>query len=202
MSCRPHNGWLDMAAPFISAYKAGATSVNSYIAKDEPIYWYRPTPRDIDCDATDNTMTSASNASGNFFEGRPDGYETLADSIFVVSLLTADATVQATSRGNAMQSFTAPASANVFSLPMGVGAQTFSVVRDGQTFLNGTSAKEVVDSCICGIYNFNAYVGQLPAPSTVDALQSAGLALLTQGLKVTCPTNTLAADTGTATAAS
>jgi hypothetical protein len=53
MSCRPHNGWLDMAAPFISAYKAGATSVNSYVTKDELIYWYRPTPRDIDCDATE-----------------------------------------------------------------------------------------------------------------------------------------------------
>ena len=92
-SHRPHDGWLDMAKPFIAAYHAGATSVNSYITSDELIYWYRPTLRSLDCDATDTTMVSANNASGNYFEGRPNGWEDMADSVFVVSMLTAPGTV-------------------------------------------------------------------------------------------------------------
>jgi hypothetical protein len=67
---RPHDGWLDMAKPFISAFKAGATSVSNYITEDELIYWYRPTPRGEDCDATDTCMVPANNASGNYFLGR------------------------------------------------------------------------------------------------------------------------------------
>lgn len=43
----PHNAWLDMAKPFIAAYKARATSVNSYITQDQIIYWYRPNLRDL-----------------------------------------------------------------------------------------------------------------------------------------------------------
>lgn len=179
-----------MAKPFIAAYKAGATSVNSYITDDQLVYWYRPTPKTLDCDSTDNTMTMANNASGNFFEGRPNGWETLADEVFVVTLLTEPATVKATS-GNQTKTVDAPAGASAFSLPMGVGKQSFAVTRNGQTVLSGTSLKDIVDSCICGIYNFNAYVGQLPAPSTIDALQPDGLVSLSAGLKVPCPTNTL-----------
>src|ERR1700712_6031685 len=67
---RPHDGWLDIAKPYIAAYHAGATSVDPYITSDELIYWYRPTLRSLDCDATDTTMVSANNASGNYFEGR------------------------------------------------------------------------------------------------------------------------------------
>jgi glycosyl hydrolase family 71 len=59
-----------MAKPFISAFKAGATSVSNYITEDELIYWYRPTPRGEDCDATDTCMVPANNASGNYFLGR------------------------------------------------------------------------------------------------------------------------------------
>ncbi|KAL1966632.1 hypothetical protein VTN77DRAFT_4043 [Rasamsonia byssochlamydoides] len=179
-----------MAAPFIAAYKDGSTSINSYITEDKLIYWYRPTPKGLDCDATDNTMSPANNASGNFFEGRPNGWQEMADEVFVVSLLTQPATIEATS-GNQSKTFSAQAGASAFSLPMGIGKQSFSVTRNGQTVLSGTSLKDIVDTCICGIYNFNAYVGQLPAPSTIDALQPAGLASLSAGLKVPCPTNTL-----------
>ena len=67
---RPHNGWLDMAKPFISAFKDCATSVDSYITEDKLIYWYRPTTRSANCDATDTCMVSANNGSGNYFLGR------------------------------------------------------------------------------------------------------------------------------------
>ncbi|KAL1884650.1 Protein memo1 [Paecilomyces lecythidis] len=189
----PHDGWLEMAKPFISAYKAGNTSVNQYITDDQLIYWYRPTPKSINCSSTDNTeQGNPNNSSGNFFRGLPNGYETLEDAVFVVSLLTEPATIKVQS-GNNTQTFSAEAGASAFSVPMGVGKQVFSVTRNGQSVLSGTSLKDIVDTCICGIYNFNAYVGTLPAPSTIDQLQPAGLSLLTQGLQVPCPTNTLGA---------
>jgi hypothetical protein len=43
------------------------------------------------------------------------------------------------------------------------------------------------------MHNFNAYVGKLPAPTTIDQLQPAGRAMLSKGLKVSCPANTLGA---------
>lgn len=182
-----------MAKPFIAAYKAGSTSVSQYITDDQLIYWYRPTPNTVDCDSTDNTeQGNPNNSSGNFFRGRPNGYETLEDEVFVVSLLTSAATVEVQS-GNNTQTFSAEAGASAFAVSMGVGKQAFSVTRNGQSILSGTSLKDIVDTCICGIYNFNAYVGTLPAPSTIDKLQPDGLSMLSQGLQVACPTNTLGA---------
>ncbi|EEA20869.1 hypothetical protein TMatcc_000870 [Talaromyces marneffei ATCC 18224] len=182
----PHDGWLDMAKPFIAAFKAGATTVDNYITNDELVYWYRPTLKNVNCDATDTCMNpSASNSSGNYFLGRPNGYETMQDSVFVVSLLTAPAQVTVTSGGNS-QTFQASAGANAFQVPMGVGSQTFSVTRNGATVFQGTSLKQIINGCVCGLYNFNAYVGTLPAGFS-DPLGPAGLASLVQGLHVaTC----------------
>lgn len=183
-----------MAKPFIAAYKAGSTIALPYIEEEKLIYWYRPTPRDVDCgDATDTTMTSsANNASGNYFCGKPNGWETMEDEVFVVALLKSPAEVHVKS-GNNTQMFRAPAGISSWSAPMGVGQQKFAVTRSGKTVLSGTSMKDIVNHCICGIYNFNAYVGTLPAPSTIDQLQPAGLASFSQGLNVACPTNTLGA---------
>lgn len=174
-----------MAKPFIAAYHAGATSVNSYIKTDQLIYWYRPTLRALDCDATDTTMVPASNTSGNYFEGRPNGWEDMADSVFVVSMLTAPGVVTVTSGGNT-QSFNAPAGASAWQVDMQVGQQQFSLTRGGSTVLSGVSLKNISPICICGIYNFNAYVGTLPAGFS-DPLGHDGLASLTAGLHVsTC----------------
>lgn len=180
-----------MAKPFIAAYKAGASSPNEFVTEEKLIYWYRPTKRDVDCDETDTTMNgSPNNSSGNFFAGRPNGWESMQDEVFVVSLLKSAAQVHVQS-GDQSRSFHAPAGVSSYTVPMGVGKQRFAVTRDGQTVLSGTSLKDIEDSCVCGIYNFNAYVGTLPAPSTIDRLQPAGLAMLSQGLKVACPTSTL-----------
>jgi hypothetical protein len=182
---RPHDGWLDMAKPFIAAYHAGAKTVDSYITDDQLIYWYRPTLRGLDCDATDTTMVSANNASGNYFEGRPNGWEDMEDSVFVVALLTSAGTVTVTSGSNT-QSFDAPAGASAYQVGMQVGQQSFSLKRGSDTVLSGTSLKDISSICICGIYNFNAYVGSLPAGAS-DPLGADGLASLTAGLHVsTC----------------
>ncbi|KAJ5888280.1 CAZyme family GH71 [Penicillium taxi] len=195
----PHGGWLEMAKPFISAYKAGSLDAGQYITEEKLVYWYRPSPRNTDCDATDTTMGAADNSSGNYFQGRPDGWETMNDEIFVVSLLKEPAQLLVKS-GSHEKTFLAPAGIAAFSVPMGVGKQSFSVTRSGETVLSGTSMRDIVTSCQAGIYNFNAYVGVLPAPETIDELLPEGYASLTVGLKTKCPINTLSAVSGVPTA--
>lgn len=183
-----------MSKPFIAAFKAGAKDPKEYIDADKLVYWYRPTPRDVDCDATDTTMSgSPSGDSENFVKGRPSGWETMQDEVFVVALLKTAAEVVVKSGNESPQTFQAPAGVSAWSAPMGVGKQSFTVTRDGSEVLSGTSAKDISDTCVCGIYNFNAYVGTLPAPSTIDQLQPDGYSMLTDGLKAQCPTNTLQA---------
>jgi hypothetical protein len=179
----PHDGWLEMAKPFIAAYKAGSTSVADHITDDQLVYWHRPNHKSVDCDATDTTMVPASNASGNYFQGRPDGWESMQDHVFVVSLLTEPGTVTVTS-GDNTQTFDAPAGASIFQVAMGVGQQQFAVARNGKEVFSGVSLKDVTDDCICGLYNFNAYVGTLPG-KPYEPLNKDGLASLTAGLHVT-----------------
>lgn len=170
-----------MARPFIAAYKAGSKSVGDYITSDQIIYWYRPTLKSANCDSTDNTMKPAADSTGNFFQGLPNGAEAVSDSIFVVALLTAPGTVTVSS-GSTSQTFEAQAGANAWAVNMGSGKQSFSLTRGGNTILSGTSLKDISADCICGIYNFNAYVGTLPAGQP-DTLQSpAGFQAFTSGL--------------------
>lgn len=178
----PHNGWLDMAKPFISAYHDGATDVTSYITEDEIVYWYRPTLRDIDCDATDTTMEDADNSTGNYFKGRPDGWESLEDKVFVVTLLTEASTLEMTAGGNS-QTVEAPAGAAKFTVDMAVGDVSFRLSRGGNAVLEGTSDLKISDTCPCGIYNFNPFVGTLPVGEP-DELLPEGYAQIMTGLKV------------------
>ena len=174
-----------MAKPFISAYKAGASSPNSYITSDQLIYWYRPTLKSLDCDATDTTMVTANNASGNYFMGRPNGSDSMQDAVFIVALLTSAGKVTVTSGSN-MQVFDAVAGASAFQVSMAVGSQKFTLTRNGTTILSDTSLRDISSICPCGIYNFNAYVGSVPAGFS-DPLGTDGLASLTVGLHVsTC----------------
>jgi len=99
----PHNGWLDLAKPFIAAYKAGEKSPAKYITEDQLIYWYRPTLKSLDCGATDTTGS------------RPDGADTLEDAVFVVALLKDAGSVTAVSGSNS-KTFDAPAGASVGKL--------------------------------------------------------------------------------------
>lgn len=153
---RPHDGWLDISKPYIAAFKDGAKSATSYITSDELVYWYRPAPRGVDCDATDTCMVPANNGSGNYFMGRPDGWQSMQDAIFVVSLLQSSATVQVNSGGTLYQ-YEAPAGAFAQQVPMQVGVPSFTVLRKGNPILSGTSLKPIINGCVCGLYNFNAY---------------------------------------------
>ncbi|KAJ7229795.1 putative alpha-1,3-glucanase/mutanase [Mycena pura] len=180
----PHDGWLEMAKPFIQAYKAGAPSATRFIASDQLVYWYRVAPKSLNCDATDTTTQPANNASGNYFRGRPDGWQTLADAVFVVALLTAPGTVVVNSGGTAY-AYDAPAGASAAAVPLRVGAQAFALMRGGATVLAATSLHAVQDACPCGLYNFNAYVGTVPPRAGArDALQADGLAAFARGLRM------------------
>lgn len=198
----PHDGFRDVARPYIAAYKAGASSPDEFITEDQIVYWYRPHLSTAECDSTDNTMggDSSNNASGNYFIGKPNGYQELADSVFIVTMLTADGTLTVNS-GNNTQTFDAKAGVNSFEVDMGIGQQKFSLTRDSKTVLSGTSLKKIQDECICGIYNFNAYVGTLPE-QTSDPLDTDGLASFTVGLQVSTCSATPSLGTPTAVAAS
>ncbi|OQE09308.1 hypothetical protein PENFLA_c112G02009 [Penicillium flavigenum] len=74
----PHNGWLDIAKPFIAAYKA------------------------------DTTMQGSSDsASGDFTRGRPDGADIMKDEVFVVTMLKLPAMVRVQS-GDITKTYIAP----------------------------------------------------------------------------------------------
>ncbi|KAK4692888.1 glucan endo-1,3-alpha-glucosidase, partial [Lecanoromycetidae sp. Uapishka_2] len=180
----PHDGFLSMAKPYIKAFKTGAKTVNTQIDSDQLIYWYRPTLKSADCDSTDNCEQPVSPPENNYFIGKPNGYDTMQDAVFVVALLTSPGTVQVTSGTNS-QSFNANAGPNIFQLNMGTGKQSFSLTRGGQTVLCGDSPKDIIDECVCGIYNFNAFVGTLP-PGPSDSLQADGLKSFTVAMQATC----------------
>lgn len=125
----------------------------------------------------------------------------MQDSVFVITLLKDDASLSVTS-GNNTQTFDAKAGTNAFTVLMDLGKQSFSVSRNGAAIdgLSGDSLKDITDVCSCGIYNFNAYVGTLPAGES-DPLGPDGLASLTVGLHVsTCSATPSLGSTATATA--
>lgn len=183
---RPHNGFLELSKPFIAAYKNKDASPDKYITKDQIIYWYRRTLRSLDCDATDTTAgRPANNGSGNYFMGRPDGWETMDDVVYVVTLLTQPGTVRIVSGGQVLEQ-AVPAGANLVTARAGVGKQQFSLSRGGQVVLQDTSLMDISNVCPCGLYNFNPYVGTVP-PGFNDPLGRDGIYSLTIGLHVsTC----------------
>jgi hypothetical protein len=142
----PHGGWLEMAKPYIAAYKASATSIS--VTEEKLVYWYRPTPKGIICNG--DTL------------GKPNGWDLMTDEVFVVALLKTAGTVTVTSGSNS-KTFEAPVGASLFKVTMGVGAQKFSLKHGATEVFSATSERDIVDTCPCGIYNFNAYVGTVPA---------------------------------------
>lgn len=143
----PHDGWLEMAEPYIAAYKAGAKEVS--VSEDKLVYWYRPSPKA---------------ACGAF-----DGIETLQDAVFVVALLKSAGKVTVTSGGNT-KSFDAPAGASAYQVDMATGKQTFALSRNGADVFSSTGSLEISQNC--SPVNLNAFVGvakgnaaSVPAPS-------------------------------------
>ena len=190
-----------MAKPYIAAFHAGSKTVDSHIESDQLIYWYRPTLKSAFCDSTDNCEQPwpSPTPNPNYFTGKPNGYDTMQDSVFVVALLTSPGSITVVSGSNGPQTFNAPAGASSWQVGMGTGKQSFSLTRNGQTVLSGDSLKDILSDCVCGIYNFNAYVGTLPAGAS-DLLSADGLISFTKSLSATCqPTPSLGTALGPGT---
>ena len=190
-----------MAKPYITAFHAGSKTVETYIESDQLIYWYRPTLKSASCDSTDTCEQPwpSPTPNPNYFTGKPNGYDTMEDSVFVVALLKSPGTVTITSGSNKPQAFNAPAGASSWQVGMGTGKQSFSLTRNGQTVLDGDSLRDIASDCVCGIYNFNAYVGTLPTGAS-DPLSADGLISFTKSLSATCqPKPSLGAASGAAT---
>jgi len=148
----PHGGWLEMAIPYIKAYKAGSNDVSQFIEEDQLIYWFRRTPKGVNCDDTDTTTgQTADNSTGNYFMGKPDGWEQMEDKVFVVSLLKDAGTVTVNS-GGVEYVYEAPAGAAHFTVDMGIGSQSFKLSRSGSEVLSDVALATIEDQCICGIY--------------------------------------------------
>ncbi|KAK1221848.1 hypothetical protein PQX77_015350, partial [Marasmius sp. AFHP31] len=109
------------------------------------------------------------NASGNSFRGRPNGYETLVDNIFVVTLLTSPRIVTFNS-GGTLHTYDAPQGSSALAVPFQVGSQHFALVRDGVEVMGVTSLKAMQDTCPCMMYNYNPYVGVVPDRGVRDVL--------------------------------
>ncbi|KXH27684.1 mutanase [Colletotrichum nymphaeae SA-01] len=141
----PHDAWRTLMRPYIAAYKSGADKPT--VVNDELVYWYRPTLKNTVC--TNDTL------------GAPNGIQYLADVVFVATMLTQPATLTVTSGGQAPVTVPVGAGIQTTNFTMGIGAQKFSVARNGDPILGGTSSKEI--SGTCQKYNFNAFVGSLGA---------------------------------------
>lgn len=131
-------------APYIAAYKAGAST--PIVSSDRLVYWYRPTPKGVTC-------------SGDSL-GRPNGVNYFSDVVFASVMLTAPATLTVTSGGQAPQTVNAAAGIHTFNFTMGLGQQKFSVSRGGKQILGGSGGLAVTNSCTN--YNYNVYVGSFP----------------------------------------
>lgn len=142
-----HTPFLDFAVPYIDAFKRGASAPN--ITQDLMTFWYRPTLRDVSCNATDNCG------------GPPTGYEFVDDVVFVATMLTEPASITVTSGSNAAVTQTVEAGVQMLSVPMGVGTQQFSIVTNSGKKGSATPNITVSDECWNGIYNYNYNSGSI-----------------------------------------
>ena len=127
--------------PYIAAYKAGASQPS--VDQDQLVYWYRPTPKDVQC--TGDPL------------GPPNGRDLLTDAIFVTTLLTSPGQLTVQSGNNSPVTLDVPAGVTTHNFTMGVGSQSFSFSRSGSTILGGAGGLDITDTCV--YYNYNAYVG-------------------------------------------
>lgn len=145
----PHTAMLDVARPYIAAFKAGATT--PAVDTEGLVYWYRPHLKTAECDSTDNCGS------------KPTGWEFVADSVFVAAMTKSGGTVTVTSGSNAAVTKTVAAGIQVIEVPMGAGEQQFKITPTGGSELSGTGNITVSADCWNGIYNFNFASGSVMA---------------------------------------
>ncbi|CDM38486.1 Glycoside hydrolase, family 71 [Penicillium roqueforti FM164] len=95
----------------------------------------------------------------------------MADEVFIVTILKSPATVYVQSSCEA-KTYNAKAGIWSHSVPIGIGRQSFKVVCEGKTVnsLYRISRRDITNTYPYSIYNFNAYIGTLPAEASINRL--------------------------------
>jgi hypothetical protein len=89
--------------------------------------------------------------------GQPDGWATLADVVFVITLLRAPGMLFVSS-GSTTTLLSALAGAAGLSVLLQPSQQAFAIAWNGANVLAGVSLRNVGTACLCGIYNSGAFV--------------------------------------------
>ncbi|MQL80459.1 hypothetical protein Taro_012892 [Colocasia esculenta] len=137
----PHDGFRLIQNAYVKAYKAGASS--PIISSDNIVYWYRTQSKDAQC----NDPT-----------GRPDAYQYVSDTLFVVTLFTSPAQLVVKS-GPVYSRSNVGAGAVLTKVPIQAGEQRFTFIRNGTPVRLGISPQQFTTGCPSNVYNFNVYVG-------------------------------------------
>ena len=144
-----HASWQDVLAPFIVAYKNGATSTSAITPFGEfaGAFWYRP-------------LLSTASCSADSL-GRPDGADNARDQINIAVLLPANTTgvtMRVSSGGSVVATLPTQPGLNSAAVSIKTGAQKVELVGpDGQVMGAGSSTQDVV-SDTDGVCNFNYQV--------------------------------------------
>jgi len=142
-----HTAMLDFASPFISAFKAGLSEPE--VGQEMLVFWHRPHLKDAECDSTDNCGS------------KPTGWDLVDDVVFVGTWTQNGASVTVTSGSAGPVTETVAAGVQVFSVPMGIGQQEFSITTPAGKTGSATSSISISPGCWNGIYNFNYNSGSI-----------------------------------------
>lgn len=149
-----HTAMLDMAVPYINAFKAGQTTVT--VQDEMLVYWYRPHLKSAECDSTD------------LCGAKPTGWDFLEDSVFVTAMTISGGTVTVTSGSNAAVTTTVGAGVQIFQVPMGVGTQSFSFQTNSGG--SGSGSGNVSISADCWVSGRNAGAAATAAAASTTFL--------------------------------
>ncbi len=144
-----HAGALKLNQYFVNWYKSGAKPA---IQNDSLYYFYRTTPK---------AAVASNDPLGpvTWFLGD------CSDVIFVTTLLTAPATLSVTT-GSQTLTYPVPAGLSHTRVPFQVGAQSFQLIRQGQTVLS-QAGEPVIANPVC--YDFNYYTGAVTGQAATHA---------------------------------
>ncbi|KAI0654666.1 glycoside hydrolase [Cubamyces menziesii] len=144
-----HTHWQDVLAPFIVAYKNGATS----LAQVTPFgafagaFWYRPLLKSASC-------------SGDSL-GKPSGWENAEDLINIAMLLPATSsgvTLRVYSGGSVVATLPTNPGLNMATVPIKTGPQRVELVAADGTIMGAGSSTQDVVADTSGVCNFNYQV--------------------------------------------
>ncbi|TFY66719.1 hypothetical protein EVG20_g4369 [Dentipellis fragilis] len=135
-----HTGWLDMTKYYAEAFKTGAYPP---VTEDKLYMWSRPHSRDAN--APDPV-------------GKPSNFQLTEDTVWVVAMTSAPATVTLATSDSNTQTFNVPAGANKLSVPISAGGFMHGTIqRGGQTVVD-LKPEDFTFEGSPGMYNYNAFV--------------------------------------------